>query len=202
MRAESAVAAVDSCVGLRGIASTRSLDYLARMLNYLAQLPQCRAPWLLLALSAFTLELAALYFQYAMKLDPCVLCVYERTAVAGVLFAGIIAASAPRLAIVRWLGLTLWGGSAAGGLYFAMRHVGVQFGEGIDLSCSYFAEFPTWAPLDQWWPAVFQPSGFCSDINWVFLSLSMPQWMLVIFAAQLAILCLVVVAGLSARLRA
>ena len=40
--------------------------------------PALRWPWLLIALSAGILELTALYFQYGMGLEPCVMCVYQR----------------------------------------------------------------------------------------------------------------------------
>ncbi len=150
-----------------------------------------RWPWLVLALSALGLELSALYFQYFLELDPCVLCVYERTAVMGILLAGIVGAIAPRLAVLRWTGLLLWGASAVWGLFTALKHVGIQIGE-LDLTCSYMADFPSWAPLDQWWPAVFMPTGFCGDIQWVFLGLSMPQWMVVIMILYLVALVAVV----------
>jgi disulfide bond formation protein DsbB len=47
------------------------------------------------------------------------------------------------------------------------------------------ANFPSWLKLDQWFPAMFQPSGFCGDIQWQFLGLSMPQWLAVIMVLQL-----------------
>ncbi|HHI76833.1 MAG TPA: disulfide bond formation protein DsbB [Gammaproteobacteria bacterium] len=166
----------------------------------LADLPFKRWPWLLLAGTALGLELAALYFQYGLGLDPCVLCVYERTAVAGILLAGLLGAVAPRLALLRWAALALWAASAAWGLWLALRHVGIQLGE-LDLSCSYLADFPTWAPLDAWWPAVFQPTGFCEEILWSFLGLSMPGWMAVIYGLHLLAWLVVVAARLVATNR-
>lgn len=163
------------------------------MTTKLSELPLQRWPWLLLAFSALGLELCALYFQYVLELDPCVLCVYERTAVMGILLAGLVGAIVPRVAPLRWTGLLLWGVSAVWGLMTALKHVGIQIGE-LDLSCSYMAEFPSWAPLDRWWPAVFMPTGFCGDVQWVFLGMSMPQWMVVIMTLYLLTL-LVVIAG-------
>jgi disulfide bond formation protein DsbB len=172
------------------------------MMNGFARLAMQRPPWLLLALTALLLEAAALYFQHVGGLDPCVLCVYQRLAVLGIAAAGLLVALAPALAALRWLGLALWGVSAAWGLKLAMQQVGIQFSGGLDLSCSFFAEFPAWAPLDQWLPAVFMPTGTCDEIQWMFLGLSMPQWMLVIFALYLAALVLVVFSRLTATARA
>lgn len=156
------------------------------MLKLLADLPLKRMPWLLLFLTAIGLEATALVFQHVMKLDPCVLCIYERVAVIGIMFAGLLGAVAPGSLLMRWGGFLLWLVSAVWGVKLTLKHVGIQFGSGLDLSCTYFAEFPSWAPLDQWWPAVFMPTGMCGDIQWVFLGLSMPQWMLVIFCLYLA----------------
>lgn len=164
----------------------------------LGELPLWRWPWLLLAASALGLELCALYFQYVLELDPCVLCVYERTAVGGILLAGLIGAIAPRLALFRWTGFVLWLVAAGWGLQLAMQHVGIQIGE-IDQTCTYLADFPSWAPLDQWWPAVFQPTGMCDDIQWLFLGLSMPQWMMGVYSIYLLVWVVVVIGRLMGK---
>jgi len=155
---------------------------------------ESRFAWATLAASALFLELAALFFQYGMQLEPCVLCVYERTAVLGVFAAGLIGALAPSRRWLRVPGYLLWGLSAGWGLYLAVRHTGIQLGV-IDppLSCSFEAEFPAWAQLDQWLPYLFQPTGYCDEIQWRFLSLSMPQWMVAIFAFYLLVLLLVLI---------
>ncbi len=41
-------------------------------------------------------ELTALWFQHVMLLKPCVLCIYERCALFGVLGAALIGAIAPK----------------------------------------------------------------------------------------------------------
>ncbi|WP_303013566.1 disulfide bond formation protein B, partial [Rodentibacter pneumotropicus] len=60
------------------------------MLAFFKRFSEKRSSWLLLAFSSLALELTALYFQYGMGLQPCVLCVYERLAMSGLFFAGII----------------------------------------------------------------------------------------------------------------
>lgn len=156
-----------------------------------------RRAWVLLALSALGLELAALWFQYGMGLDPCVKCVYERLAVFGLLSAGIVGALYPRALIVRLLAYALWGVSAAWGLRLALQHTGIQSDAGSAFSCSFAAEFPTWAKLDEWLPALFQPTGYCDDIQWQWLSLTMAQWMVVVFAVYLLILLVVFIVDIS-----
>ena len=64
-----------------------------------------RGAWLLMAFTALALELTALWFQHVMLLKPCVLCIYERCALFGVLGAALIGAIAPKtpLRYVAWL---------------------------------------------------------------------------------------------------
>ena len=145
-----------------------------------------------MAASALFMEAAALYFQYGLKLDPCVLCIYQRTAVMGILISALIGLSARRFALIRWLGYIGWGAAASWCLYLALKLSGIQLGFVTpSLSCDVNAKFPVWLKLDQWLPALFQPTGFCGDIQWQFLGFSMPQWMAVIMVLQLLALVLV-----------
>ncbi|MGK7286317.1 disulfide bond formation protein B [Buttiauxella agrestis] len=66
------------------------------MLRYLNQCSRGRGAWLLLAFTAFALEMVALWFQHVMMLKPCVMCIYERCALFGIMGAGIVGAIAPK----------------------------------------------------------------------------------------------------------
>ncbi|MFW8080334.1 disulfide bond formation protein B, partial [Klebsiella pneumoniae] len=66
------------------------------MLQYLNQCSRGRGAWLLMALTAFILELVALWFQHVMLLQPCVMCIYERCALFGIMGAGLVGAIAPK----------------------------------------------------------------------------------------------------------
>jgi disulfide bond formation protein DsbB len=171
------------------------------MLTAIIGFSRRRTAWLLLAGTALGLEITALYFQHVLQLDPCVLCVYERVAVLGILVAGLLGAIAPRRAALRWLAFAIWASSAAWGMGLALEHTGLQFGDGLNLNCSFFADFPRWAKLDEWWPSVFAPTGYCDDIQWLFLGLSIPQWMLVIFGSYLTALAVVILSQFAAANR-
>ncbi len=169
---------------------------LQRILNqpmkFLKQLSTKRFSWLLLALSALLLELAALYFQYGeMQLQPCVLCIYERTAVMGIFLAGLIGAIAPQLLIFRCAGFLLWGSSAVWGLMLAFEHSGIQQNS-MTASCDFIAKFPAWAKLDEWFPLLFNPTGFCDEIQWRFLEYTMPQTMAGVYVLYLLVLVVVI----------
>lgn len=165
------------------------------MLSFFKQISLGRGAWLLLMLSALSLELCALFFQHGMDLPPCVMCIYERLAMLGILAAGFIGMIAPNNLIIRWLALICWGGSAAWGLMLSIEHVGYQFPDPNDLfgkTCDIFVSFPTWLPLNQWFPLVFEAYGTCSDVVWRFLSLSMPQWLVIVFFLMLVVFAIVV----------
>ncbi len=66
------------------------------MLRFLNQCSRGRGAWLLMAFTALALELVALWFQHVMLLKPCVLCIYERCALFGILGAALIGAIAPK----------------------------------------------------------------------------------------------------------
>lgn len=147
-----------------------------------------RSAWWALAASALAIELAALWFQHGMGLDPCVMCIYERVAVIGLIVAGLVGAVYPRLAVVRWSGLLLWGISAGWGLKIALQHIRIQVDKSAAMTCSFSPDFPDWARLDEWLPSMFLPTGYCDDIQWEWLSLTMAEWVAVIFALYLLVL--------------
>ncbi|PKH26887.1 disulfide bond formation protein DsbB [Enterobacterales bacterium CwR94] len=163
------------------------------MLQYLNTSSRGRTAWLLLALTALALELTALFFQHVMGLKPCVMCIYERSALFGVMGAGIIGAIAPKSPL-RWVAIVVWIYSAWEGLRLSWEHTMMQLHPNPFVTCDFAARFPTWLPLDKWLPSVFVASGDCAEISWSFLSLSMPQWMVGIFAAYLAVAVLVLLA--------
>ena len=160
------------------------------MFDLLAKIDEKRWSWALLALSALSLDLTALYFQYVLKLDPCVLCVYERMAVCGVMFAGVLGCINPKSLYLRLSGYALWAYSSYKGLALAIEHVGVQFPDNpFASSCDAFPQF--WLPIDKWLPQIFAPMGMCDEINWMFLGWTMPQWLIVCFVIYSIILAAV-----------
>lgn len=76
------------------------------MLQFLNRCSKGRGAWLLMALTALVLELVALYFQHVMLLQPCVMCIYERAALFGILGASLLGAVAPKSPCVIWLFLS------------------------------------------------------------------------------------------------
>lgn len=161
-------------------------------LQKLSNLPTLRWPWGLMLLSTLSLEVCALYFQYAMGLRPCIMCIYQRTAIFGIMFAclpvWLINTTLTRL--IAYLG---WGVSAIWGFFIAMEHVDIQGASNpFFATCEIVPNFPSWLPLHEWLPNLFAATGDCGDIDWSVMHMSMPQWMMVIFAIY-SVIWLVVV---------
>ncbi len=163
------------------------------MLRSLNRSSHRRSAWLLMAFTALALELVALWFQHVMKLQPCVLCIYERCALFGVMGAGLLGAIAPKTPL-RIAALALWIYSAWRGIELAWQHTQMQLNPSPFQTCDFAVRFPTWLPLDKWLPQVFVASGDCSVRQWEFLSLEMPQWLVGIFVAYLVIALVVLLA--------
>jgi disulfide bond formation protein DsbB len=124
--------------------------------------------------------------------------VYERLAVAGIALAGLLGFLAVGLRSVRLLAYLLWATSAIWGLSLAMEHTGIQIGTS-DFNCEFFANFPDWFKLDEWLPAIFSPTGYCSDVQWQFLGFTMPQWMLVVYTGYLLLLIIALIGEFAYR---
>jgi disulfide bond formation protein DsbB len=136
------------------------LNFKGAFVNYLSKITTSQRPWLLLAVTALCLEISALYFQYVLGLAPCIMCVYQRLAILAIFSAGAI-----------------WG------LIIAIEHVEMQENSGsLFFSCEFIPNFPTWAPLHEWIPFLFEATGDCGEISWQFFNYSMPQWMIVVYA--------------------
>ncbi len=152
-------------------------------MKYLSDLCTNKRAWQLLALSALGLEFAALFFQYVLELKPCIMCIYQRVAIWAIFFAGLVGSFANQYVLMRILAFALWGTGAIWGLLIALEHVEMQTSPMSFLfGCEFIPNFPQWAPLHEWLPALFAATGDCGDINWQFLGYSMPQWMVVVYA--------------------
>lgn len=157
-------------------------------MKLLSELTHNKRAWQLLALSALALELTALFFQYVLDLQPCIMCIYQRVAIWGVFFAGVVGSLSSQYVIGRILAYVLWATGAIWGLIIALEHVEMQSATMSFLfSCEFVPNFPTWAPLHEWLPALFAATGDCGDINWQFLGFSMPQWMIVVYGVYSAL---------------
>jgi len=138
----------------------------------------------------------ALYAQFHHGLDPCPLCVFQRIGVAllGLMFLAAALhhpRAAGRYGYVLAIALAALATAAV-----AARHLYVQsLPPGTLPSCGApLAVLMKFMPLGQLIRKVLTGSGECGEVNWRFLGLAMPAWVL-IWALLLG------AAGVAANLR-
>ncbi|PAJ71925.1 disulfide bond formation protein B [Pseudoalteromonas sp. NBT06-2] len=152
-------------------------------MTYIANLACKRSSWFMLMLSAFTLEVTALIFQYQMDLAPCIMCIYQRTAVLGIFIAGLIGLTNPNNTLIRISAYVIWSISTIWGYFLAVEHIDMQTTTDVfAYTCGIVPNFPSFMPLHEWIPIFFSAPGDCGEISWQFLDLSMPVWMKIIFS--------------------
>lgn len=155
-------------------------------MKFLSELPTNKLAWLTLLLTAFGLELSALFFQYGLKLEPCIMCIYQRVALWAIFLAGLLGCIACQNTYSRILAYILWATGAFWGLLLAIEHVEIQQAANSPnaflFSCDIIPNFPIWAPLHEWFPGLFAATGDCGEIAWQFLGYSMPVWMIVVYS--------------------
>lgn len=123
----------------------------------------------------------ALYAQYQLMLEPCPLCILQRVAVIAIGAFFLLAAAHNPAGATRHIYSAFLAASAALGAVVAGRHVWLQnlpedrvpaCGPGLDYMLN---NFPFREALDM----VFKGSGECASLDWQFLGVSMPAWVLV-----------------------
>lgn len=143
--------------------------------------------WLGFIASTALLAVAYFYFQQHLGLAPCPLCIFQRAALVGVAIIclfGLLIKPGKILSKVMAFGVALF---CALGMAIAGRQVWLQHLPADQVpECGPDLEFMMNAfPLTQVIEKVLSGSGECAEVQWQFLSFSMPEWMLLIFAIML-----------------
>ncbi|WP_215776398.1 MULTISPECIES: disulfide bond formation protein B [unclassified Paludibacterium] len=147
------------------------------------RLPGRRAGFFLISAACAGAMGFAFYAQYVMGLEPCPLCMLQRV---GVVSAGVLALLAGLVNPREW-GFRVWSGlvvlaSLAGGAVSA-RQLWLQSlpadqvpqcGPGLDY---LLQTLPFTHALEK----VLMGSGECAVVDWRFLGMAMPFWVLVFF---------------------
>ena len=157
------------------------------MIDYLLKLPK-KMKYLIGFLFCCSLMAYALYAQYVLDLEPCPLCIFQRLAVIamGIIFL-LCSIIVPKSKIAKLLASFFFTLAASTGIAVASRHVWLQnlpsdqvpgCGPGLDFMLSTF-------PLAEVLEMVFSGSGECANVDWSFVSLSMPAWVIISFLIML-----------------
>jgi disulfide bond formation protein DsbB len=135
------------------------------------------------AVACAALMAAALYLQHVLRLDPCPLCIFQRIFV---ILLGVVMLVAA-VHDPRGVGRRVYGALvmllSVLGVAVAGRHVWLQHlpadqvpecGPGLEYMLNAF-------PLTEALSMVFRGSGECAEVQWTFLTLSIPEWTLIVF---------------------
>jgi protein dithiol:quinone oxidoreductase len=123
----------------------------------------------------------ALYAQYHLGLDPCPLCIFQRIGVILIGLAFLIAALHHPRGAGRYVYGAAIGVFALATVAVAGRHLYIQhLPPGSIPSCGApLAMMLKFAPLSEVIRKVLAGSGECGEVNWRFLGLAMPAWVLI-----------------------
>ncbi len=143
-----------------------------------------RKIFLLIASACALLMGYALFAQYVLNYEPCMLCMVQRVFVCAVGLVALIAAiHGPGRIAARVYGV-LTALLAGGGGYIAARHVYLQSlpPEQLD-GCAPSFEYAL-GNFDslKFLKTIFIRDQDCGVIDWTFLGLAMPAWVLLCFA--------------------
>jgi disulfide bond formation protein DsbB len=122
----------------------------------------------------------AWYAQGVLRVEPCPLCIFQRIGVASMGLVFLLAwLQAPRAWGARVYG-ALVALAALATMAVAARHVWIQhLPEGAVPACGAGLKFLLEEfPLAEVVRKVLSGSGECHEVNWTFLSLAMPTWVL------------------------
>lgn len=143
--------------------------------------PEVRLANLVGFLACAGLMAYALYAEHVLFLMPCPLCVFQRMAVIALGLVFLAAAIHNPAGAGRRVYAVLGLAAAGAGVGVAGRHVWLlhQPAEEIPTCGPGFDFIMNTFPFSDALSMIFTGSGDCTDIDWQFLGLSMPAWVLI-----------------------
>jgi protein dithiol:quinone oxidoreductase len=133
------------------------------------------------ALFCIALLAYALYAQYQLGLEPCPLCIFQRVGVAALAVVFLAAALHHPTGGGRYLYALLIGVAALAVVGVAARHVYIQsLPPGTVPACGApLGAMLEMFPVGEVVRKVLTGGGECAEVNWRFLGLAMPAWVLI-----------------------
>ena len=121
----------------------------------------------------------ALFYQYSLSEEPCPLCVLIRAFVFGMAIVSSIMAIFPKKEVFTMgiLALILLGCHA---LIISIEAYQIEIGQ-IIATCGFEAPFPSWLPLHNILPFMFDPTGLCGKSPVMFFDFTMSEILVGIF---------------------
>lgn len=149
-----------------------------------------RKVFLLIAAACALLMGYALFAQYVQDFQPCMLCMVQRVFVCAVGAVALLAALHGPGPLGMRIYASVAGLLAIGGAYIAGRHVYLQQlpPEELEGCAPSFAYAMDNYDALKFLKTIFIRDQDCGVIDWTFLGLSMPAWVLLCFVVLFAVL--------------
>ncbi len=124
----------------------------------------------------------AQYLQHVENLLPCPLCVAQRLAywMLGIT-ALLVFLHYPGTIGLRIYGLFMTIFASVGAIIAFRQSWLIRYPEAFECGISPEEAFLNALPFAQWWPGMFEANGDCTDVDWEFLSLMIPDWSFIAF---------------------
>ena len=132
---------------------------------------------------------ASLFSQYVLDMNPCVMCIQQRMALAGIFAVALLSLLLPtRKPGARTLAAVLVSAPAPFGLYIAVKQIHLQSLPLMEQpSCGAPWTFRLRdAPLFDWYEWFIRGSGACGEVYY-FFGVPLPVWGALFFTAALLI---------------
>lgn len=146
--------------------------------------------WLSIFLLCVALEGAALFYQHVLNILPCEICIYVRVWLAAIALLALLACF-----LVRWRVAVALIGVLASALSVGLametwRLIEIEYELGSGSACSFFANFPAWAPLDKWMPGLFEVQELCQATPSVIFGITMAEGLILVSVAFIIVFAL------------
>ncbi|MDX1563478.1 MAG: disulfide bond formation protein B, partial [Gammaproteobacteria bacterium] len=125
----------------------------------------------------------AYYAQYFQGYEPCPLCMFQRFALFPVAFVFVAAGLHNPAGVASRIYAVLGVLTAAMGSVVSGWHIYVQYTPNPPACLGNLERVLDVNPFFEAITRVFQNAGDCTEIDWAFLGLSMPTWVLIWFIA-------------------
>ena len=166
------------------------------MLSKLQNIAHNRWYWLALAAVGLSFISIALYYQYVLEEQPCLLCIQARLWVTAFILVSLIALVFPR----KWTNISshlLTVVIAAGLLERSYQLLGTERGF-VFSDCGFDLGLPAWLALDTWFPALFRVETSCGYTPELIFGITMAE-ALIVFATLLLLTSLSLTVAALAR---
>ncbi len=144
------------------------------LLNSALKIERHVALWLFIFLLTSASIAFALYYQYVLEWEPCVLCIQIRIIMFGLTLLAFLMIFLSRIKLIRLFGFI--GQSVLGVLLFLKCRELYRIEIGLDeAGCMFNAGLPSWFDLEAWLPSIFEVRSACGESPKVLFDITMAQ---------------------------